>query len=353
MLILVTGEPGASKTLNTIKLINEDEAFKGRDIYYHGIKELTLPWTEIDKIQVQRWFDLPDNSVIVIDEAQYHFPPRQSGSKLPESVLEMSTHRHSGIDIILITQHPTFIDAGMRKLVNTHYHYERPFQTKRPRRIEFQQCANDPRDYHARLNSITTTIKLDKKYFNLYKSAETHTHKQRIPKKVWILGILIIAVIAGGINFARGLTDRYDPITALGENNIDSFLPGSSGGYRPEVSEMSYQELHTPRITGLPHTSPFYDELNEPVVRPMPQCIYRKSNNSCTCYTQQASLMAVPWQMCRDIVKYGYFDAAREPTEQIVNRDRISRNESLTFKRSTNSFHPNVVILRDTLDYAF
>ncbi|MEZ8844474.1 zonular occludens toxin domain-containing protein [Vibrio splendidus] len=42
MIYLTTGTPGASKTLNTVKEICEDDIFEGRPIYYNNIKCLAL-----------------------------------------------------------------------------------------------------------------------------------------------------------------------------------------------------------------------------------------------------------------------------------------------------------------------
>ena len=55
MIYLFTGAPGSSKTLNVIKTISEDSTFKGRDVYYHRIKELKLPWISLDENEVKEW----------------------------------------------------------------------------------------------------------------------------------------------------------------------------------------------------------------------------------------------------------------------------------------------------------
>jgi hypothetical protein len=42
-----------------IKTICKDTTFKGRDIYYHRIKELNLPWISLDDNEVKEWDTLP------------------------------------------------------------------------------------------------------------------------------------------------------------------------------------------------------------------------------------------------------------------------------------------------------
>jgi zona occludens toxin len=354
MIFLITGEPGAGKTLNTIKLICEDEQFQDRSIYYHGISGLSTDWEEIDADQVQKWYELPHGSVVVIDECQHHFKPRRTGSELPKAVLEMSTHRHRGFDLVLITQHPTLIDAGLRKFVNRHYHFERPFNTQRPRRIEFQQVANDPRDYHARQNAITTTVNLDKKYFNKYKSAEIHTHKMRLPFKVYALAAFCCLLLFGALHFANNMTGKYrDHPANSGQSESSSFSPFSSDSEvnvdrSDTMSDSEYFAMWKPRIDGLPHTAPAYDELNTPKVRPLPNCVLWSSGQKkglCTCYTQQGTKMGVPQNLCSDLVHNGFFDPARE-----VTTDEPRQNRSVQKKAQPLPTAPNVSYIPHTND---
>ena len=316
MLRIVTGEPGASKTLNVIKSVCEDDNFKGRQVYYHGIKELSdsLGWIEIDAAGCHDWDNLPEGSILIVDEVQYVWPKRGQSSKCPDSVMQMSTHRHDGKDIILISQHPTLIDHDARKFANEHWHFERPFNTNRPRRFTFQKCAHDPDDYHKRQEALVDTITIDKKYFGLYKSTAQNTHKSKLPKKVYFIGLMILAVLGGSSHFAYRLTDRYSsdnlPDAAVRsqiENNqfLDSALSINS---KPVLS---YQDQWLPRVAGLPHTAPVYDDLNKPKVRPLPNCIKSRSKG-CKCYTQQATRMDVPESVCLDIVRHGFFDPARD-----------------------------------------
>ena len=50
------------------------------------------------------WFELPRNSIIIIDECQQTFPVRPVGAKVPLHCSEFETHRHKGWDIHLVTQ---------------------------------------------------------------------------------------------------------------------------------------------------------------------------------------------------------------------------------------------------------
>ncbi|MBN0764816.1 hypothetical protein JTM21_40815, partial [Pseudomonas aeruginosa] len=71
-------------------------------------------WIEFD--HPQEWFKLPQNSIIVIDEAQTFFRTRPQGSKVPEYASALETMRHSGHEVHAITQSPTLIDHHIAEL---------------------------------------------------------------------------------------------------------------------------------------------------------------------------------------------------------------------------------------------
>lgn len=83
MIELITGQPGAGKTLFALTRIEERARKEGRPVFYSGIKDLALPWTEIDP---EKWTECPPGSIIVIDECQRVLRPRMHGAKVPAYV---------------------------------------------------------------------------------------------------------------------------------------------------------------------------------------------------------------------------------------------------------------------------
>ena len=193
---LITGLPGHGKTLNGIKEARDYAIAEGRVIYYYNIKELSqdLGWHEID--DPKQWFELPPGSIIFLDECQHYFPARASGKNAPQWISEFNTHRHKGYDIFLVTQNPKLIDHDIRFLVNRHLHFFRPFGLNRTTRIEWARCIDDPFKDSAHKSAISSsTVKLDDKVFDLYKSAEVHTVKAKIPNKIYYYATLPIILI--------------------------------------------------------------------------------------------------------------------------------------------------------------
>ena len=129
MISLITGQPGAGKTLYALNFVKTRAEKENRPVYYSGISDLKLPWLELDK--GEDWHGVPEGSIVVIDECQRVFRPRVNGAAVPEHVSKLETHRHSGIDLVLITQHPMLADNNVRRLVGQHFHVVRAFGTKK------------------------------------------------------------------------------------------------------------------------------------------------------------------------------------------------------------------------------
>ncbi|WUZ22947.1 hypothetical protein PCP53_32345 (plasmid) [Pseudomonas aeruginosa] len=62
----------------------------------------------------------------MIDEAQRVFGNDGTRAR-PEKVTRFETHRHQGLDIHLITQHPSLLCTPVRKLVGKHINFIRPY----------------------------------------------------------------------------------------------------------------------------------------------------------------------------------------------------------------------------------
>ena len=334
MITLITGVPGSSKTLNAIDLVQSDPAFQGRDVFTYNIKGLTLPWQTLDADEAKRWFDLPHGSVIILDECQDLFPPEKFGSKVPEHISKLNTHRHLGIDLVLITQHPKLIDTKVRRLVGQHFHFKRQFGMESATRYTFQECADDPNDFFALKAATKTRKKFNKKLYGVYKSAEVHTHKRKIPWQLW--GIIVLAAVVGYMiysvvaNYGKRdtSTNTSNATTQAAPGPLGSAsLPGNPVPNNPPrdgqtLTKEQYIEHWTPRLQGVPHSAPAYDKVYEVRDFPRPQCIQRQSDSSCHCYTQQATPLDIAQDRCEAIVANGYWDPTREPVnaQQAANR---------------------------------
>lgn len=324
MLTLITGVPGAGKTLNTIKMVQDEWGDSGRPIYYRGIKNLTLPWIEISDEDCHTWFDYPEGSIFVIDECQQIWPNRQANRQTPDSVSRLDTHRHGGYDFYIITQKPTLVDFGVRAFGGRHFHYERGFNREGTRQLEYQRCVDNPIDYHTRQEAQIKRIKFDKKYYEVYKSAEIHTHKPRIPKKFWYFVAACTFTVCAGAYAFTSIMGRTDPdnqveVSSFTSNPFDQVRTGQVT--IPDGPGDEYLRQWTPRIAGVPHSAPAYDQVTEVKTFPRPQCMRGQQWRTCRCYTQQATPLDIDIKTCNDIVANGWFNPFREEQERGGRRD--------------------------------
>ncbi|QGH73287.1 MAG: zonular occludens toxin [Inoviridae sp. ctBZ32] len=314
MIELRTGLPGAGKTLLTIADVRNRAEKEGRPVFYSGIEDLRLPWTLLE--DATQWHTLPPKAIVVIDEAQRVFRPRHVGSQVPEHVAKLETHRHLGIDLVLITQHPKLIDPNVRRLTGRHVHVVRAFGSNSATLHEWGEVQEDP---SARGESMSRLVPYPKEVFALYKSAEAHTHKRRIPARVFALVAIPLALGAlawmthGWVSSKiEGEKDATPIATPTAVTQMVGLSRPASGGTPPAVD---WFESHQPRVPGLPHTAPAFDSVTAPAVAPAPVAC-AASASRCRCYTSQATAIDMPEDMCRKIVANGFFVAWQQPAQQ-------------------------------------
>lgn len=312
MIYLTTGQPGAGKTLWTIGFVKALAEKDNRPVYYSGIADLKLPWIELEK--PEDWHTVPAGSIIVIDEAQRLFRPRGVGTKVPEYVQALETHRHRGLDLFVITQHPMLIESNVRRLIGTHWHVMRVFGAQRAAVHEFNGLRQEP-DKN-REGSVLHQWAYPQALFDSYKSAELHTHKRRIPARVFFLVAAPVLALALGyyawLSIASATTANTEPSPGA----LDSVAgePGRRAGStgNTPISADEYIQLHQPRVTALAYTAPRYDEINQPVSAPKPASCIKSPSRGCKCFTQQATPLDVPAAVCEQIVKGGWFDDTQD-----------------------------------------
>lgn len=332
MLYLYTGVPGAGKTLYAVSNLVKRKDFKDRPIFVDGIKDL-----DHDKIN---YFDIPEGesiqtwpkwappgAIIVVDECQRIFRPRPSGSKVPDYVAELETHRHRGLDFILITQHPRLIDVHLRGLIEHHTHLGK---TNLGLRRKMEWTTGGAKDPESRANireALISVYRLDKSVYGLYKSAEVHTKIRTKKSKLLILFPLALCLVGYGVWSFTGFWGKFSgqeeqantastTQTAQAQTQpsaVSASEPVTNGQYpkaetKPEEPKKLHlsEEDYQPRIAERPETAPIYDGMNKAVkVMPWPAaCI--KAENRCTCYTDQGTkIKDIGKQTCLNYVKDG------------------------------------------------
>lgn len=315
MITLITGTPGTGKTAWVVAALRDflraedkqaasDPAYERRRVFTDGIPDLTL---EVESAEdINGWHEwAPDRALIVVDEVQRVWRPRSAGSKVPESVAQLETHRHKGIDIWLLTQHPRLLDVNVQRLVNRHIHLVRTWAG----RYEYEWLECNPSPDSKRSAAVSRPYKLPADVFSLYKSATAHTQlKKRLPLSLYVTAFSIVFLMVGvwyAWHRVQALTgsapEHPEPESLL----TDATPPG---GAAVAVTRGAAPVDFRARVAGRPETAPAYDGLR--IVRDFPRlagCIESVARG-CRCYTQQATVYPVPESVCRAVLAGEVFD---------------------------------------------
>lgn len=313
MITLTTGLPGTGKTLYTIYQIKKKAELENREVYFHGIKDLMLPWNELD--DPKQWDNLPIGSIIVIDECQTVFRPRGAGSAVPAYIAALETHRHKGYDIFLITQHPMLVDQNIRRLVGQHWHVVRKFGLQRATIHEWGSTHEITQ--RNLLQAVRKQYSYSPEVFAYYKSAELHTHKRKIPARVWFLAAAPFLIAAlGWFGYQKAVSLNNKPIAdPVVQGAAQSTAQAKQGAVIAKTNS-EYLAAAAPRVAGLYYTAPKYDELTSPTDAPFPSaCMISKGFDrdkgkpfdKCGCIDQQGNRYHAAESLCRQIAINGIF----------------------------------------------
>lgn len=354
---LVTGLPGHAKTLYTLDRWRREAEKDRRPVFYNGIKGLTIPgWQEWE---VDKWEELPAGALFIIDEAQFRFPVTGRG-QTPLWVQKLATHRHLGLDFVVITQDPMLLDSFVRKLVDRHFHVVRVFGL---RKATIYESVNGVRDDVAKPGRRSDLIRHDywhnKEVYGWYQSAELHTVKRRLPARVYLLGAVVVAFpVICFFAWTRlnpaGAKARAEsqlaaagvsppPIAGAGSSGSVTGYGNGGGAHGGTMTAAEYTAAYTPRLPGLPHTAPIYDGVTAPQQAPYPAaCI--ASAKRCQCYSQQGTRLDMAEQLCRTLADGGFFlawNAAGDRVQQPRADAGASAASSVQVGAAAGSFGPS------------
>lgn len=287
MITLITAVPGSGKTLYAVSLI-QDFLNEGRPVYQN------IEGLQVDKFENNHllfdapddWTETPDGSVVIYDECQQdHLYPAtgERGKVLDHRLTKMETHRHTGHDLIFITQAPTFVHHHVRKLVGEHIHFYRGGGAKNVAKYTWSHTCDSPNDRREQERADFSIMRFDPKLYPLYKSATVHTHKFRIPKKILLLFIFISVLFGLVVYFA------------FQGNILSSLVLGDpvedGGGPMPTLAGTAPPKPESVKR----HSREWLDDV--PEVRTLAGCA--ASAKFCQCWTSDMIPLDIPQDQCR------------------------------------------------------
>lgn len=335
----ITGTPGAGKTLSALQELFKELGIStagktpqelgeevrnraSRPVYVCNVRGLK-PGIFEEIADPFGWEDLPDGSLILVDEAWEYYGKHLRNSD-DARVLNLAKHRHRGFDFIFTTQAPGQLAPFVRDLLGRHVHVTRKFGTQTTIRYEWPHVQDNPNSQTAKGQAIEQIWTYPKEIFDLYESATLHTVKRKIPRKIImaaLVGVLALGAIpAGGYALYAALW----PEQAVEEASA-SPIEARSGASTEEAGEGrsdapltvdEYIEQRTPRLELDPASAPLYDRFE---VRDYPRVFCMISGDqrveriSCRCRTQQMTPVNMSERACVYVARNGMWDPRRAP----------------------------------------
>lgn len=287
MIRIITGAPGAGKSLRCMWWLTQDEYTDDegnpRLVYSNipGTDHLPLPENE-------DWTKTPEGSIVIYDEAQQFFPATgKAGNSTDPRIQALETHRHTGHDLIFITQRYALIHHHIRALAGVHEHLlKKGFGTS----VIFSAGeVFDPKDRGKNATITEEVWKHPKQLFDTYSSSSLHTKAQtktRIPSKFKLLAVAVL-LLGGYASWAgyqtfQNIGDPYersedDP----GEINAAAADLGPVASTQPKDKPVpAWQKKGKEGLSG---------------------CV--SSESGCQCYDSEGLRVELPEQVCRAEIK--------------------------------------------------
>lgn len=299
MITVITGTPGAGKTLYAIEKLLlpllgktvKGRADDGAEVeyprtIYTNINGLLIDHELIDggdNQGLQDWYKwVKPGSVIVFDEVQKVWPPRANGSKVPNHVQELDTHRHKGVDFILITQSVMNVDRHIHALGGRHLHVRRVGNMKAAVVYEWDHVSKSLM-YSKSISK--SPWRYSSKVFKLYKSSELHTKQPRkVPTLIWFVLLGVVTLAAGGPMYFERMKMRLNP-DVQAQNDVHKKPVRSESGIPPPKAHDA-----APVLAAVSAPEP------QKSLQKLAGCVRSKSR--CSCYDEAGQVFAAEVGHC-------------------------------------------------------
>lgn len=356
-LVLITGKKGAGKShFATAQIKYIVDNFPDHPVYadisglnIKGVQQSPDDW------QTLLNEDGIANATVFYDEAQLREWCDNSNTKINSDsrIKNMTMIRHANLNIVVMTQDPTFIHSALRKLVDVHYHISHPFKDGKPKVFQFAGAMStiDDKGLWKSYAIESFTHKLDKETTELYKSVEdgaSHDQKRKIPKRVLYMIGGVIAIILLGIpigiwgitkvyGFIGGADERGEEMLQNAQGSAETIQgngDGSSGfGQSPEnLTKEQLDELYKKYLNEYTVEVAAHDAIR-------PDSIMA-SNGRCQAYNMYGDGLNIPYDKCMDMLNNPETRPKKRSSQQSNNN--MANNSNSSQSSSTES---------ETVDY--
>lgn len=187
------------------------------------------------------WLWCKPGDFIVVDEIQFITARGTLGQKQPPYIGLLAMHRHYGVDFLVITQDPQFLDPFIRKLVGMHRHVRSVMGTSLCMVYEWDHASNTERLSHA----VKSKYLRRAQHYALYKSAAAYIKPPTSGRSVvWMLSGCL--VVGSGLAYSvLGRTAQAGTVKPAAGGVGGVALPAA---FQPATRPVGWRDA--PKITG-------------------------------------------------------------------------------------------------------
>lgn len=272
MLYLITGTPGSGKSLFAVSKILE-YVEENKKLLEQG-KEPRNIYADIDELNIEGVEPAPDDwrdtlTALSFFTMRYNKEKEFKKSKFDNQVCDdLQIHRHTGHDIYGITQFPVLLHPNFRAVVGMHYHLHRGWGLSSATVFTWAYCVDAPNaPSNKKIAEGSFRFTYPKDAYKYYKSATQHTHKSRIPKKFFILVLMVFLFGYFAVkqlffkeNYIKTIYDK-DKKHAKTPPNAPQPTPNEQIGVLPQAPIKRYHKQHKLKIDDI-----FYMTANYPKI---------------------------------------------------------------------------------------
>ncbi len=316
MITLITGVPRAGKSAYIVWHIIKKYFDIGRLVYSCGIPELKIPVVQVDHADVRKWSErekvsppevadenaifkltnFQEGSIIVVDEVADLWPVQTRSNKAMSDDIEyLRKHRKHALDIVLVTQRPSYVDPLVLGVVERHIHLF-PHWSGRMLYEWTEYCVN-PSLKTNKATAIEKKYRIPRKVFDLYYSATAHIEPEKgIPLQLYTsIAALIIAPILIYLAIDR-VSDRMGSPAVVSEA-VAAAAP------------VSTQPVPAPVPIPVQVPAPVKHQvqlLTEAIDWKIVSACLQSEEKGCICYGKSAERLVIPKDSCELAVKHGW-----------------------------------------------
>lgn len=305
MITVITGQPGAGKTALCVERFLMTMAAKGYEEkaidpdgnevtvkrrILTNVNGLLLDHEKIDADLLAKWPEwVKPGDLIVYDEVQKPWPYTVMNKAQDKCITELETHRHYGIDMILMTQHPMLVNSAVHRLAGQHLHVRKLGNSRFATVYEWDGVS---RTLTYKAAFAKKPWRRGKEVEKTYKSSSLHTRQRRAVPTV-LFGVLFAALAMaylGPTAYGR-ISER------IGGQTVKVGAPQQSQAKAPQrpASASSAPVVHHPQV--LASVAPAAS-ASQPLRVVSIGCV--RMAKRCACYDDKGEPQEKELEFCED-----------------------------------------------------